>query len=454
MFQTYGVNRLETITEQEEIPGLTNLRAKLGRKAKLEPKFRFYTLYHHICKEDVLVQAWLKVKRNGGSAGIDGESIKAIETKGVMSFLKGIQDELKSKTYHPKPVKRVYIPKSDGKLRPLGIPTVKDRVVQAAVLLIIEPIFEQDFLDSSFGFRSERSAHQAIDRIKKSIVNGQLQVYDADLKAYFDTIPHDKLLKAIEMRIADRQILKLIGKWLRAPVWEAGKSMKSNDKGTPQGGIISPLLANIYMHWFDRIFHGTEGPGTWAKATLVRYADDFVIMAKYMTGRIVNWVEDKLEKRFGLTVNREKTTIVNLKEPKTKLKFLGFELRWVPIRHRQHVSMCLITPSEKSMKKAMEKVSEITNASNGFKPIDRIVEELNRFLMGWGNYFKLGHPGQSFNKLNAHVQRRFYSFLQRRSQRGYKRTDIKMSWYKYIQELGVRQLTKNAFQMNAYGKSL
>lgn len=418
MFQSRGVNRLATITEQEGNPGIANLRAKLGQKAKLEPKFRFYTLYHHICKEDVLFQAWLNVRRNGGSAGIDGESIKTIETKGVMSFLKGIQDELKRKTYHPKPVKRVYIPKSDGKLRPLGIPTVKDRVIQAAVLLIIEPIFEEDFLDCSFGFRPERSAHQAIGSIKQSISNGRLQVYDADLKAYFDTIPHDKLMKALEMRIADRQILNLIGKWLKAPIWEAGKPMKANDRGTPQGGIISPLLANLYMHWFDKAFYGPQGPGTWAKATLVRYADDFVIMARYLTKRIVEWVEDKLENRFELTINQEKTKIVDLKEPKTKLKFLGFELRRVPVRRRQHVSMCLITPSTKSMKNALGKVSEITNASNGFKPIKIVVGELNRFLTGWANYFKLGHSGQSFNKLNAHVQRRVYKFLQRRSQRG------------------------------------
>lgn len=440
--------RLETTTEQE-ILGITNLRAKLGQKAKLEPKFRFYTLYHHICKEDVLWSAWVKVKHNGGSAGIDGESIQAIEKRGVGEFLKEIQAELKNKTYYPKPVKRVYIPKSDGKLRGLGLPTVKDRVVQAAVMLIIEPIFEQDFLDCSYGFRPERSAHQAIGAIKQAIASGRLQVYDADLKAYFDSIPHDKLMKALEMRIADRQILKLIHKWLKAPVWESGKAMKANDKGVPQGGVISPLLANIYMHWFDKIFHGSEGPGTRAKAILVRYADDFVIMARYMNKEIVSWVESKLETRFGLTVNLEKTKIVNLNDPKSKLKFLGFELRRVPIRHRQHVNMCLITPSDKSKKKAAERVSEITDSKNGFKPIEMIVKELNQFLIGWGNYFKLGHPGQTFNKLNYHVQNRVYRFLQRRSQKGFRKPSREQSWYGYIQELGIKQLTKRAFQVKA-----
>lgn len=344
---------METNTERGEIPGITKLREKLGQKAKLEPKFRFYTLYHHISKDDVLILAWEKVRQNGGSAGIDGLSIKTIERQGVGAFLKEIQAELKSKSYHPKPVKRVYIPKSDGKLRPLGIPTVKDRVVQAAVLLIIEPIFEQDFLDCSYGFRPEKSAHQAINSIRQSIAKGQLQVYDADLKAYFDTIPHDKLMKALEARIADQQILKLIKKWLEAPVWEPGKPMKANDKVTPQGGIISPLLANLYMHWFDKVFHKEQGPGSWAKATLIRYADDFVIMAKYMTNKIVSWIENMLEQRFGLTVNREKTKIVNLNDPKSELKFLGFELKRVPLRNKPHVRMCLTMPSHKSINKAM-----------------------------------------------------------------------------------------------------
>ncbi len=440
--------RLETTTDQQ-IFGITNLRAKLGQKAKLEPKFRFYTLYHHICKIDVLWLAWHNVKRNGGSAGIDGMTIQAIEKKGVEEFLKEIQAELKSKTYHAKPVKRVFIPKSDGKLRPLGLPTIKDRVVQAAVVLIIEPIFEEDFLECSYGFRPGKSAHEAINAIKQSIAKGQLQVYDADLKAYFDTIPHDNLMKALEMRIADRQILKLIHKWLKAPIWEPGKAMKANDRGTPQGGVISPLLANLYMHWFDKCFHGSQGPGTTAKATLVRYADDFVIMARYMTKGITTWVENKLETKFGLTINREKTKIVNLNDPKARLKFLGFELRRVSLRQRQHVSFCLITPSEKSMKKAMEKISEITHSTNGFKPTCRIVKELNQFLTGWGNYFKLGHPGQAFNKLNSHVQKRMYKFLQRRSQKGFKKPKREQTWYCYLKELGIRQLTKRAFQVNA-----
>jgi RNA-directed DNA polymerase len=450
-FQTRRANRLSTTTEQEEISALARIRAKLGQKAKLEPQFRFYTLYHHVSRDDVLQEAWKCVKRNGGSAGIDNISIKTIEEsrEGVIGFLKGVQNELRSKTYHPQPVKRVYIPKSDGKLRPLGIPTVKDRVVQAALLLIIEPIFEQDFLDCSYGFRPGKSAHQAIDAIKQAIAKGQEQVYDADMKSYFDTIPHDKLMKALERRIADQQVLKLIRKWLRAPVWEKGKSMKANDRGTPQGGIISPLLANLYMHWFDKIFNSSQGPGTWAKATLVRYADDFVIMARYMTSKIITWVENTLEQRFSLTINQEKTKVVDLKEPKSKLNFLGFTMQKVNLRGNPKCKVCLITPSEKSLKKAKEKIREHTSQENGYKHIQEVVRGLNRFLVGWGQYFTKGYPSETFDEINKYVQDSLYRFLQRRSQRGYKKRDASQTWYHYIKSLGAVQLTKQMFRMNA-----
>jgi RNA-directed DNA polymerase len=438
---------LEAITEQGGISTLAQLRAKLGQKAKLEPKFRFYTLYHHISREDVLYEGWKCVKQNGGSAGIDGRTINAIERseKGVTGFLKEIQKELRTKTYYPKPVKRVFIPKSDGKLRPLGIPTVKDRVVQAALLQIIEPIFEQDFLPCSYGFRPGKSAHQAIGAIKAATAKGQLQIYDADLKSYFDTIPHDKLLKAVEVRIADRQVLKLIRKWLEAPIWEAGKAMKKNDKGTPQGGIISPLLANLYMHWFDKVFHDPQGPATWAKATLVRYADDFVVIAKYMTTRVKTWIEKTLEQRFKLMINREKTKIIDLAEGQQEINFLGYRLKEVNLIGRKRVRFCLITPSDKSLKKAFEEIRERTSPTNGYKPIQQVIRELNLFLRGWGQYFKLGHPSRAFSKINRHVSYRLYKFLQRRSQRGYKKRR-KGTWHEYFKDMGLRVLTKEGFR--------
>ena len=450
-FQTRRANRLNTTTEQEEISALARLRAKLGQKAKLESKFRFYTLYHHVSRDDVLQEAWRNVKRNGGSAGIDNISIKAIEEShgGVTGFLQGIQNELRSKTYYPQPVKRVYIPKSDGKLRPLGIPIVKDRVVQAALLLIIEPIFEEDFLDCSYGFRPDKSAHQAIDAIKQAVVKGQEQIYDADLKSYFDTIPHDKLMKALERRLADQQVLKLIRKWLRAPIWEKGKPMKANDQGTPQGGIISPLLANLYMHWFDKVFHSTQGPGTWAKATLVRYADDFVIMARYMTNKVKTWIENTLEQKFSLTVNQEKTKVVDLTKAKSELNFLGFALKKVKLRGNPKRKFCYIIPSKKSLKKVKEKIREHTSSENGYKDIREVVKGLNRFLSGWGQYFCKGHPSAAFDKINNYVHDSMYRFLQRRSQRGYKKRDVSQTWYQYIKGMGVMQLTKETFRMNA-----
>lgn len=430
---------------------LAQLRTKLGQKAKLEPKFRFYTLYHHISRDDVLQEAWRCVKRNGGAAGYDGISIKAIEhsTGGVAGFLKEVQNELRTKTYYPKPVKRVLIPKSDGKLRPLGIPTVKDRVVQAALLQIIEPIFEQDFLPCSYGFRPGKSAHQAIEAIRKSVSKGQLQIYDADLKSYFDTIPHDKLMKIVEMRITDRQVLKLIRKWLEAPIWEAGKSMKANDKGTPQGGIISPLLANLYMHFFDKAFHGSNGPGTWAKATLVRYADDFVVMAKYMTIKVRTWIENLLEQRLDLTINREKTKIVDLAQPRNGIDFLGFTLKQVPLDGKPNVKFCLTMPSRKSQNKAFNEIRERTDPKNGFKPIRMVINELNLFLRGWGQYFRYGHPSKVFSKVNRHTRDSLYKFLQRRSQRGYKKRDATETWYEHFKAMGLIFITRESTRMKA-----
>jgi len=438
---------LETTTEQKEISAIAQLQARLGQKAKQEPNFRFYTLYGQLCKEDVLCEAWKVVRRNGGSAGIDNISFRDIETsrEGVYGFLKEILESLQNKAYHPKPVKRVYIPKSDGKLRPLGIPTIRDRVVQAALLLIIEPIFEQDFLDCSFGFRPERSAHQAIDAIKEAIADGKTQVYDADLKGYFDSIPHDNLMKAIERRIADQQVLKLIRKWLRAPVWEKGKSMTSNDKGTPQGGVISPLLANIYLHWFDKIFHGPNGPGSWAKAKLVRYADDFVVMARFLTKRVTTWIEDCLEGKFELGINREKTKIVDLEAPKGQLDFLGFTMRKEVVRSAPWRRYCKIQPSKKSLKKAKEKIREHTSPRNGFRSIKEVVKRLNLFLRGWGQYFSKGHPSETFSSINVYTDERVEHFLHRRSQRGYKKDRKSKTWYQEMRRLGVIQLTKQLF---------
>ena len=253
------------------------LRKKLYIKAKQEPTFRFYALYDRIYRQDVLAAAWDQVVLNNGSPGVDGVSIQRIQAnpEREIAFLKEIQQSLKEKRYRPQAVRRVMIEKANGGQRPLGIPSLRDRVVQTATKLILEPIFEADFLDTSYGFRPKRSAHQALDAIKAQLQQGRNAIYDADLKAYFDTIPHDKLMACVEIRISDRSVLKLIRQWLKAPIEEKGGKGKPTKRqrkgeGTPQGGVISPLLANLYLHWFDKRFHQKGGPAQFANARIIR----------------------------------------------------------------------------------------------------------------------------------------------------------------------------------------
>ena len=364
--------------EKWEEVKVQRLRTKLADKAKREPKFRFYTLYGHIYRMDVLKQAWKEVKKNGGGPGVDKVCIRDFESESqILQLLETIHWELQEERYTPQPVERVYIPKPNGKRRPLGIPTVKDRIVQAATKLILEPIFEADFEDCSYGFRPKRSAHDALEAIRKEIASGKTAVYDADLKAYFDTIPHKKLMACLRMRIADRKVLRLIKMWLKAPIVEEtlkGRGPKRTypKAGTPQGGVISPLLANLYLHWFDKLFYRSDGPATWAKASLIRYADDFVILAKYQGCRIKDFVEEKIENWLGLEINREKTRVTDLKEG-GNFDFLGYTLGYKRDQKGGQWKYLCMEPSKKAVQKEKENLRKMTGSEWGWMPIPELI---------------------------------------------------------------------------------
>lgn len=417
---------------------LFTLRQKLYLKAKREPEFRFYALYDRIYRRDVLEAAWVLVARNGGKPGVDGVTIDQIKNslEGPEALVDTLHQELKEKRYKPQAVKRVYIPKPDGRQRPLGIPTVRDRVVQTAVLLILEPIFEADFLDCSHGYRPGRSAHKALEQIAENLRAGYTAIYDADLQAYFDTIPHDNLMKCVERRVVDRSVLRLIRLWLGAVIEERdenGRRKVSRPKqGTPQGGVISPLLANLYLHWFDVQFHRSSGPGSWAKARLVRYADDFVIMARYVGNRITDWVEGTLEGRFALTINRKKTRVIVLRpEGEARLEFVGYSFGYEWDRFGRGRRYFTAVPSEKAVAHRKEELRKLTDKEKSFVPVVELVEQVNRQLQGWKQYFSYGYPRRAHRAVNAYAVARLTQHLKRRSQRPC-RPPEGMSYYSFL----------------------
>lgn len=397
---------------------IRTLQRKLYRKAKQEPAYRFYALYDKIHRADILSHAYHLARANQGSAGIDGVTFEAIETgEGVTAFLAELQEALKSKTYAANPVKRVMIPKGDGSERPLGIPTIRDRVAQTAVKLVIEPIFEADFCTTSYGFRPKKSAHDAIEDISYALNCGYTEVIDADVSKYFDTIPHAKLMAVVAERIVDSSILHIIQMWLKAPVIEVDKDGtkrnigggKANTKGTPQGGVISPLLANLYLHLLDRIWHKKQLQSKLG-ARLVRYADDFVVLCRKGTEQAMAVVRRVLE-RLGLALNENKTRTVNAR--KEGFTFLGFELRMGRSRRTGNLYP-QVQPSRKALKKIKDSITALTHRRMTPMPLSVIVEKVNTALRGWVGYFHYRNCSRAFNQLKFHVEGRVRTHLRKR----------------------------------------
>ncbi|MEQ1577215.1 MAG: group II intron reverse transcriptase/maturase [Hyphomicrobium sp.] len=369
---------------------IRTLQRSLYLKAKQEPKFRFYALYDKVCRVDILTHAYALVRANKGAPGVDGVTFAAIEAGcGAAAVVDELRQQLIGKTYRASPVRRVWIPKANGDQRPLGIPTIRDRVVQMALKLVIEPIFEADFCETSYGFRPKRSAHDAIDAIANALVTGHVHVIDADLSKYFDTIPHAKLMAVVAERIADGAVLALIKQWLVAPVVEEDgdgtrrmSGGKGNREGTPQGGVISPLLANIYLHLLDRLWQRRD-LAQQLNARLVRYADDFVVLCRRDTERPMAVVRHVLG-RLGLTLNETKTRTVDARIE--GFDFLGFSIEQ-RVSHRSGKRYPHIEPSKRSRQRIKDKIKALTTRQRTPIPLEVIVAEVNATLRGWLAYF-------------------------------------------------------------------
>lgn len=394
------------------------LQRGLYQKAKQEKGFKFYVLYDKVFIGYMLRESWKQVKAKGGSSGIDGVRIEDIKEQGVEDYLKTLGEELRTKQYRAQAVKRVMIPKANGGERPLGIPTVRDRIVQTACKLILEPIFEADFEESSHGFRPGRSAAGALSSIKEHLERGLDEVLDGDLSKYFDTIPHEKLLIALKERISDPRMLDLIKQWLKVPIWEDKqfKGGKKNKVGTPQGGVISPLLANIYLHLLDRIVNHPRSLFAKAGVKIVRYADDFVMMGK----KIESQIKDKLKEllsRMGLSLNEEKTRMVRAKEE--SFDFLGFSIRYDRSIRGSKSHYWNIIPSRKSEQGLRDKIKDYLN-QHGHYCAEQICGDLNLQLAGWLNYFEIkgvSYPAMSKRRIRRYLQERLNRYYYRKSQR-------------------------------------
>jgi RNA-directed DNA polymerase len=394
---------------------IRSLQKKLYRKAKAEPDFRFYLLYDKVWREDILDHAYEVARANDGAPGVDGVTFDTIELAGVEEWLSGIGKALRERSYRPDPVRRVMIPKPNGGERPLGIPTIRDRVVQTAVKLVIEPIFEADLEPNAYGYRPRRSAGDAVEAVHGLLRRGYTDVVDADLTKYFDTIPHDQLMRSVACRIVDRDILKLIKMWLKAPVEETdrdGRKRLTGGKrhkwGTPQGGVISPLLANLYMNRFLKYWRLTE-QGHKLKAHVITYADDFVILSRGYAEEAKTWAREVMT-RLGLSLNEAKTSVRDAR--KERFDFLGYSFgpHYSPKNGRRYLGA---SPSKKSLTRLKPRISAILHRGNN-DPWGEVCVKLNRLLKGWSGYFDYGTCTPAYRAIDNHVMTRVRHFLVKR----------------------------------------
>jgi RNA-directed DNA polymerase len=426
---------------RKPVDKVRQLQRALWAAAKRQPERRFHALYDRICRSDVLREAWKRVRRNKGAAGVDAQTLADIEEQGEDVLLASVRAELVEGKYRSRAVRRVNIPKADGRKRPLGIPTVRDRVVQMAAKLVLEPIFEADFLDSSYGFRPRKSATMALEAIRRAGARGENYVFDADIADYFGSIDHSKLMKLVSQRISDRRVLKLVKGWLEAGVLEDGIETRTR-MGTPQGGVISPLLANIFLHVLDKAWvkHGAE------YGSLTRYADDFVVTCK--TKRALGEAEKRVTQvltRLGLSLHPEKTRKIDLGWGQQGFDFLGCHLRKKlsgPIWERSGKRLYFLQrePSQRSMKRVRQRIKEVTPRTRCHADMRDIIGELNPILRGWGEYFRTGNATVKFRQIDRYVWRRLKSLRIKQKGRHLKPGDAVRWSEKYFQALGLLQL--------------